>query len=117
MAKEPSLAPILPNGNHKESIKTLRKRPITLQPEPAQEQQGEQILESCEDDVPETTTFKPKMARLQPDRYWITNGSPTKSILCHLFSAMPSPPPSPFYFCHISDTPLFVPVPFVSVKN
>ena len=44
----------------------LTKRPITLQPEPAQEQQWEQIPESREDDVPETATSEPEMTRLQP---------------------------------------------------
>ena len=53
MAKELSFAPILPNDNFKESVKDLRKRPITLQPEPAQEQQGLQSPESHEDDVPD----------------------------------------------------------------
>ena len=33
LAKEPSLAPILPNHNLKESVKDSRKRPIILQPE------------------------------------------------------------------------------------
>ena len=42
------------------------KRPITLQPEPAQEKQWEQIPESRADDVPETTTSEPGMVRLQP---------------------------------------------------
>ena len=46
MAKELSFAPILPNDNFKESVKDLRNRPITLQPEPAQEQQGLQSPES-----------------------------------------------------------------------
>ena len=44
----------------------------------------------------------------------ISNGSLTKSVLHHLLSAMPSPSSSLFYFCHISDTPPFVPVPLVS---
>ena len=68
MAKELSLAPIIPNDNLEDSIKTLTKRPITLQPELAQEQQWEQSPESCEDDVLETTTSKPEMTRLQPTK-------------------------------------------------
>ena len=51
-AKEPSSAPILPNDNLEDSIKMSTKRPITLQPKLAQEQQWEQIHESHEDDVP-----------------------------------------------------------------
>ena len=31
-----------------------------------------------------------------------------------LHETIPSPSSSPFYFCHISDTPLFIPVPLVS---
>ena len=68
MAKEPSLAPILPNDNLEDSIKMSTKRPITLQPKPAQEQQWEQVPESREDDVPETTTSEPEMTRLQPKK-------------------------------------------------
>ena len=50
---------------------------------------------------------------LQLVRYWISNGSPTKSVLLHPFSATPlfSPSNSPlFYFHLISDSPPFIPV-------
>ena len=47
-------------------------------------------------------------------RYWITDGSLTKSIsLCPLL-CYTSPTSSPFYFCHISNTPPFIPVSLIS---
>ena len=50
-------------------------------------------------------------------RYWITNGSLTKSIPCHLFSTTLSLTQVHSIVHHISDTPPFAPVPLVFILH